>query len=362
MYGDMLDDDWLSPFRVETSFAEGRGTMYPDSCYSNGSGPSKQSILDMDWSTNYGDMMTTNQMADANLTNVNEDTMIYAGNRPSPRISISDSRIEYQNTEDYPKTSPTSAVHKLAALNVALYECAAQIPSVSKEGIISAGGDPRKSQKATVFAFDELFRLTTDFIEVVKDLSVEEPTANPPLSSTDLTQPSTQPSLPLVTYTHPSLSTNTTPLPSSLPTALFAHVDEPTLLLLSSSLTRLATIYASIFEKIYLCLEHSATPVIGRDWAIILPRISVGSIASPPVRVDNDTPLVSKTESSLYMLVFTMLAGQLWGQVGEGMGLGDGAKDGRGLMDVMWDSVRERVEGMVRMVEDTKGLLQRYSA
>ncbi|KAF2488577.1 hypothetical protein BU16DRAFT_623328 [Lophium mytilinum] len=381
LFGDMLNNDWLSSFTLETSTAEGLAAMYPDRCYPQEGNCA--SIMEMSWPGNYGDMRPLDPMVDPNLTTVSEDSMIYAGNRPSPGISISDSRIEYQDTEDHSKASRRSAVHKLATLNVALYECAAQLPSSSTGDPVATGEDPPRSRKPTVFAFDELFRLTTDFIDIVKDLSAEEPTthltasaANPALSSSNPTQSSTQPSLPLVTYTRPlspfshtSLNPNTSPTIASLPTTLLAHIDEPTLLLLSSSLTRLTTIYASIFEKIHLCLKHSAVPVIGRDWAIVLPRLSVGSIASPPVRVDNATPLVSKTESSLYMLVFTMLAGQLWGQVGEGMGLGEGRRDGdretregSGLLDVLWDSVREKVDGMVRMVEETKGLLQRYSA
>jgi hypothetical protein len=138
------------------------------------------------------------------------------------------------------------------------------------------------------------------------------------------------------------------------------------MLMLISCQSRLTEIYTSVFDATQACLNHSLRTEIGTNWALVLPRLQMGSVAKPSILVDATTPLVSRADASVYMLMLVMVSAQLWGQVAEAMrGARDGStgpEGGRGLLtETVWDGVMGRVEGMVQRIEATKGMLQRYS-
>lgn len=219
-----------------------------------------------------------------------------------------------------------------------------------------SSSNPRQT---TVFVLDELFRLTGELVELTKSVSNEEfqgqetsVSAGPHevvapfqrLSDVEITIPST----PLSQSSQPS-----------------RPIDEATLLMVFSCHTRVTEMYAAIFEKTHVCIERQLPPRTDSNWAVILPRLQMGSIATPPRRVDARAPLASKADASLYILMFAMLSGQLWEQVADAMrGLRENVKrmgdvEGGLVTARTWDAVMGRIEGMVSTIEETKRLLQR---
>jgi hypothetical protein len=349
-------------------------TMHPDLCYPmQGDSANMQ---DMYLTGIFCESRNVNPLdhdgsVDLDLTSINENIMSHASSLLSPDISDSYIRIEDHNTNDRLGTSPTSAARKLASLNVALYECATKLPSMAEAGVSSAGiagNGVRGSPKATLFTMDELFRLTTEFIDVMRCLSLVECETSATLSSMDPKQPGAQSALSLVAYSQqfshagqPVTRTNMGP-----PSRSFSHVDEATMFMVVSYHCRLTEIYVSIFQMMQGCIEYSLVPQMGKDWAIILPQLQVGSLAFPPVHVDVNTPLSSAT-ASMYMLMITMLSSQLWEQLADVMRAGgdvltDSALASRcALADTMWDTVTDRTNRLSQTIDAAKHLLQQYS-
>lgn len=331
-------------------------TMHPNLCYPmQGDSDTMEDICD--WRN--VNPLDHDGSADFDLTPINENVMSHGSNLPSPGISDS-----YMDTNDPLEPPPTSSVRKLASLNVALYECAAKLPSMAAAGVTSAGiagNGVRGSRKARRLAIDELFRLTTEFIDILQCLSLVEGEASATLSSMDPKQPGGQSAVSLVTYeqnlSHPRQPVTRTGM--GPPSRSFSHVDEATMFMVVSCHCRLTEIYVSIFQMMQTCIEHSLAPWMGKDWVIILPQLQVGSLASPPLHVDVNTPLSSAT-SSMYMLLITMLSSQLWEQLADVMRAGT-ASMSRCALDAMWDPVTDRTDYLSQTIDATKNLLQRYS-
>jgi hypothetical protein len=262
-----------------------------------------------------------------------------------------------QDTVDHPDLH-SSIVQKLATLDVAIYECGLQIPFPIIAGRDSTATGTRKSR---LFALDELFRLTTDFLDIFTSHFhvVEQPDLSP--CSSTLPESETESSLPLRLNSQ-HLSKTVQSASTEERTKPFLPLDEATMFMIISCHCRLTEFYLFIFEKMQACIEHSLAPRRDKDWAIILPQLQVGSIASSSVQVDIDSPVSSAT-SSMYMLMITMLSSKLWGQLADAMRVGDCISVGVGstavLTDTVWDSVTNKNKRMLQTFDNTRCLLQR---
>jgi hypothetical protein len=323
-------------------------------------------MQDMNWSGFFSQSRNMNALEhnssmDLDLTPNNENSD--ASRVPLPGMSDSYLRIEDYDINGRLETPSTSAVQQLAILNVALFDCAKKLPSVEQ-----GGNEAHRSRKATLFAIDELFRLTTNFTDILKIFSVLEYKTSTPSSSIDPERPEDRSEISLVSYRE-QVSDADQPVtrgPSKPPQRPFSHVDEGTVLMIVSCHCRLAEIYLSLFQMMQACIEYSLAPRLGKDWAVILPQLQVGSLAAPSLRVDINTPL-SSAKSSMYMVMITMFSSQLWEQLADVMKAGGGARTDSAAgsrstsVDTVWDSMTDKIEGLSRTIDATKHLLQRCS-
>lgn len=271
-------------------------------------------------------------------------------------------RIENQEISDRAIISSESPVRRLANLNVALSECASELPSLARTGVDFAGptnDSQYGSRKSRRFVIDELFRSTTEFLNILKHLSRPDPdkcTSFPPTDPRNGSAASLFPSI-------QSLSQTTTPATS---TSSFSHLDEATTLLIASCHAHLTEIYQSIIHMIQCCCQHTLVPEPDQQWAVVLPRLDIGSLRSDEVCVDANTLLEPKMVE-MYILMVLMGAGRLWGKMGELiresgvgglMGFRESERERDGLVDVVWERVRERTARLVEMIDEVRGMLQ----
>jgi hypothetical protein len=323
---------------------------------------------DMNWSgflsQSNMNALEHNSSIDMDLAPINGDISSDASGFPLYGTSDPYIQIEDCEVNGGLETFPASAVQQLAILNVAIYECAKKVPSVEKPG----GNEADRSRKATLFAIDELFRLTTNFTDILKSFSVLECETGTPSSSIDPERPEDQSETSLVSYNHQVSESgqSVTRGSSRPPHRPFSDVDEGTVLIIVSCHCRLAEIYLSLFQMMQACIEYSLAPRLGNDWAVILPQLQVGSLAAPSVKVDINTPL-SSAKSSMYMIMITMFSSQLWEQLADVMKAGGGAQTDSAaasrstLADTVWDSMTDKTEGLSRTIDATKHMLQRCS-
>ena len=263
-------------------------------------------------------------------------------------------RVDNLDFNDHLEVSPGAVIRKLANLNVALYECSVNLPSMPKAGVNPAENISRgsESQKTKFFAIDELFSLTSEFIDLIKYFSFYTRDIQ---SSRDQ---STQ-TLPEMRYmqqlSHSSQST-------AAPSLSFSHVDEGTALMIMSCHCRLTETYRSIFHMMQACIESSTVPQIDKDAAIIFPRLQVGYHAAPQVKVDVNTALEPGT-SRMYMLLVTMVAGQLCEKLTDVMTVRSEipTESASASQRLFAATVTERTDLLERDIDATKHLLQRFS-
>lgn len=295
---------------------------------------------------------------DMDFTHVNENIIGYANNLPSPGMSASYMRIQNPLSHACPGTSPVSAVRKLASLNVELYECAMKLPSMARQA------EPG-SREATLFAIDELFCLTTGYIDVLQCFSPTRCETNISSSSLNPEQLPVQLTPSIISYS-PKFSHLGQPLEGTsveLRSGLFSHVDEATMFMIVSYHCRLVEIYGSLFQMVQACIQHSLAPHKDKDWAVILPRLQVGSVVSPPVQVDIYTPLPPAT-ASMYMLMITMVSSQLWQQLAgiirnEGnLSVVSTSAPSCSMSESMCVVVTDKTECLLQSINATKILLQ----
>jgi hypothetical protein len=108
------------------------------------------------------------------------------------------------------------------------------------------------------------------------------------------------------------------------------------------------------------CIEYSFTPKLDKDWAIVLPQLKIGTLASPLVHVDVNTP-VSLSKASMYMLIVTMFSSQLWEQLTDVIGTCSASTSPSALVDTMWATVTDRTYHLSQTIDATKHLLQKQS-
>jgi hypothetical protein len=317
------------------------------------------SMQNMDWSCFSSELRDVDPL-DLFPPSISDSIPSHAASNPSPGASDTYLRTESGNAEE----DPASAVEKLASLNVALYECAKKLPLRDKMSTTSeraASTDASGSRKTRVFAIDEIFSLTNEFIEVMKSLLQCETSTT--RSSTGHRQSDTQSTL---SFPAESQLSHNSQVVLSQPTGSFSQLDEATISMIFSCHCRLAETYATIFQMMQACIQYSFTPQLNKNWVIVLPKLQIGSLASPPLEVDTSTPLLSATTST-YMLTLTMVSSQIWGQMAEIIKAGTGihAEAGLGerpeLVNIMLDTVIDRTSRVLKSINATNYILKQYS-
>ncbi|KAH6667628.1 hypothetical protein B0J14DRAFT_182907 [Halenospora varia] len=269
--------------------------------------------------------------------------------------------VESHKPSDESESVSASTVRKLADLNVALFDCAAKFSTSVGDSASPMGDGIRVSRKSAILVFDELFRLTADFVEVIRSISgrgsetcTHSPSRSPEqdVAHTEWLNSANTP------QTSQLLSMNTDRLQYSP----FSGVNEGTLLMIVSCHSHLIEMYTTVFEMIRACIEHSLAPKMGENWAVILPRLQVGSIATPPVQVDVRNPLPA-TKSSMYMLMVVMLSSQLWEQLANlvsaerDFSAVSTSKLHRTFKDTIWDVLTERTNSLSQTIDATRNML-----
>ena len=290
------------------------------------------------------------------------------------------------NHDDRSIDSLAGTIRELANLSIALYDCAANLPSQSKACMKLGGTNNEEntwnettSRQKRLFVLDEVFRLTTKFIDVVGILSGKgrDPGEDSPISA--FTTPNTEVSLPI--DVNQQMSYDGAELTANGSKVLFSHVDEATILMLMSCHCRLTEIYLSIFQMMQACIEYSFPPQVEDTWTVVLPQLQMGSHAAPPIQVDANTSL-SRVTASMYMLMITMFSSQLCARVADVMGaagnqgsygrkrtthlqdleeggrLGGAGSSSRSLFEA---TVEERTIRLEQVIKNTKIAAQRFS-
>ena len=284
------------------------------------------------------------------------------------------------DSDDHLVTSLASAVRKLADLNIAFYDCAAKLPPVTDMYGNAIGNElyGGRSRTKTLFAIDELFSLTSKFVDVVQSISREAcddsttlPIQNPQTPSIELLSPAIY---------DPQLAHCGQNFTVASPRRSFSHIDEGTMLMIMSCHCRLTDIYLSLLQMIQACADHSMALRREQDWAILLPQLQVGSYASPPILVDAKTSIPSVT-ASMYMVMITMLSSQICENLANEMRMEDndssqagrnvhlqGEKVGKNAIrpispfySLFTTTIADRTDRLRRTMDTTKQLLQRYS-
>ncbi|KAE8376144.1 hypothetical protein BDV26DRAFT_266288 [Aspergillus bertholletiae] len=220
-----------------------------------------------------------------------------------------------------PQPSPLgTGVHELANLSIALSELAATLPpaSDSRNKSNNAGGEDGLSRTTCnrpdrALVIDELFRLTTGFIDVTTRLFLRQELK-----------------------------------------------DEATSLMVGSCYSRLVETYNIIFSLMQNCIRHSVAPTRTRPgWVIVLPTVQMGSsMVSPAMRVDAESS-ISSSQSSMYMWMIAVLSSQLWSQLADTMqGQHLGVSSGSTLGGTVWLEMKRRMESLVQKIQNTKKLLR----
>ena len=253
--------------------------------------------------------------ADSSFVYFIDNSMSLAGNRPSPNNSVPYFCINNHDINDRFRASSTSAGLKLVRLNVALCECSASLPSMAKSGMGPAevaDDGSYESGKAKLLVVDEVFRLTTNSISVMRYPLFAECEAHATRSWMDPKQISTESALSQVTdrqqFSRAGEPATETGIGSLC--KYFSHLDETTFLTVVACHCRLTEIYISIFQMMQSCLQFKLVPRPDENWAVVLPQLQIGPLASPPVQFDINT-LLSSASASMYMLVITTPSSQL---------------------------------------------------
>ncbi|THC97206.1 hypothetical protein EYZ11_003315 [Aspergillus tanneri] len=209
--------------------------------------------------------------------------------------------------------SPVTSIHELANLSIALSDLASTLPPISERGNNPSDATRQNtcnSREMMPFVFDELFRLTTGFIDIITQI-----------------------------------------LSGRL-------ADEATTLMVGSCYSRLLRIYTTIFSLVQRCIRHSPPPPRNPDWVIILPQVQMGSVlTSPAIRVDAETT-VSSDKASMYMSMIVVFSWQLWARMTDTVkGHAAEVVSGSSIVPTIWTEMMNRMDCLLQTIESTKSLL-----
>ncbi|KAI1175382.1 hypothetical protein F4777DRAFT_331722 [Nemania sp. FL0916] len=286
-----------------------------------------------------------------------------------------------------------STAGRLTNLNVVLYECAKKLPSIkpSQTDLADMTAIPHAtngpSRDAVLLALDDVFCVTNEFIQVMKELFATSCHESPPFMATATTMTSP----PLFSGANKMLSPNVTstfiqgrqevmaqpplqslafleslhePTITSSETVPPACIDDATVLLFLSCHCRLTEIYESIFQAIRRCIDGSSAASHARA-GIILPRLlagGFGGLNAPALRVDFGDPRLPPATISMYMILITTLSAQVWTQVGEIFRQGGACHHvpltaSCGIAGPTWELAMKRTDRMCHTIEVVQQLL-----
>ncbi|KAI0508474.1 hypothetical protein F5B22DRAFT_398673 [Xylaria bambusicola] len=252
------------------------------------------------------DMYSFSRDSGSVLPMISDNQAMTSGVRGDCTFEPLDINSQYNDGPSYVLGYPlTSTTGRLTSLNMALCECASKLPSIEPRRIEPAGSihnthvASNNKREAALFALDELFCATNEFITIMKSLCSQANDSEIPnhLTCASATESSRQ----------EMMST--------------AHIDEATTLLFLSCHCRLADIYESIFKGIRRCLSGSYTATHSIA-GVILPQLQVGGfggVSSPALRVDSNGPPLSPAKISMYLVLTVTLSSQLWTQIRDTM-------------------------------------------
>ncbi|UKZ69348.1 uncharacterized protein TrAtP1_010356 [Trichoderma atroviride] len=216
------------------------------------------------------------------------------------------------------------ASRKLATLSVALYESVMPFPMLEKIRVTAekATTVENKTRQTVKLIFDQLFEHTKDFNHVIQSL-----------------------------FSSPGQEDQITLYP-----------DEALVSLIFSCHCQLAEAYTSLLNMIRACLEHSIAPPTNTNWAVILPKLQVGSVALPSLQVDNKNPMASRATSHMYMTSITTVTALLWTQMMSAVKAVTTSQENTlsrygSTAAVMWDAMSRRTDEVVRRIELVGSLL-----
>ena len=209
-------------------------------------------------------------------------------------------------------SASASASRTLANLNIRISDCAANFPGLSDTAAVP-------SAKALHFVFDELFGLTAEFTTALQ-------------STWGQSSP---------------------------------YADEAVLFLMAACHWRLAEVYASVFEKMQACIQHSSAPRAGTGgWTVVLPRLQIASLPLPLAQVDDKTPMPSKATAAMYMMLVTALSSQLWEHMADVLQAGRGtpmmpsmSSSLSSLAATTWDAVTCSTRRLIQTITTVQSLL-----
>jgi hypothetical protein len=216
------------------------------------------------------------------------------------------------------------ASRRLATLSVVLYESVMPFPTLEKIRLAAekATAVENKTRKTIKLVFDELFNHTNDFTHVIQSLS-----SSPGQEGQATTYP-----------------------------------DEALVSLIFSCHCQLAEAYTSLLNMIRACLEHSMAPPANTNWAVVLPKLQVGSVALPSLQVDNKNPVSSRATSRMYMASITTVTALLWTQMMSAVKAVAASQENTSsiygsTVAVMWDAMSRRTDEMVHRIELLSSIL-----
>ncbi|CAH0047589.1 unnamed protein product [Clonostachys solani] len=357
------DNDWWAPTDTPTSLVEGQAGLCSTSSLTVQGGSGVQEIFNTGIFDSLG-----NTIAPGNHASINWDLIFPNEHMKQTFPLISTPNPSFENIGQSINAnlgSPlVSTFQRLASLSVQIYECGANLPSPHRSSTrhnISINATPKSAH----FIFDELFRVTTEFIDILRCLPISRSREDTIL----FTDSSDHPGFPFPQ----SFAPCTQDMSSSDQSVVGDHmakqswpsprVDDATVFMIMSCHSSLTGTYASILQMMQMCLEHSLIPQMGSSWLVILPRLQVGPVELPSLQVGDQTPVSSKATSSMYMMTVTMLFSRLWTQLGSVLRERAGAKSHPGtaqsssLVDTMWDAALDRTDQLIQTIDSIKSRL-----
>lgn len=267
-----------------------------------------------------------------------------------------------ENRRNNSGLNSVSNVRKLTLLNLALHDCAEQLPLSPSTTQIPGKND--NGDRDTMLALDTLLNLTSEFIEILKGSRFAEQCRNSrqnsPLFPAEFERAVDDPSSNSFACSHESQWSGTQA--STIPLCGPKGWDEETMSIATSCHSYLVEIYASVFRMIQDCIKYALVPKLGKNWTVFLPSLKVGSFSSPLVRVDSNTP-VSPGTSSTYILMLTMFSWQFWRQIEDIIrGVVENpsvvvSKNTDSAADTMWITMKDRTSYLLQTISIVKGAI-----
>lgn len=315
-----------------------------------------------------------------NATPIQQDVMGGVETDNSLDLSLNHYHLnDYNNNASSVRAGTfTSTTARLTSLNMALYECASKLSSIKPSQSVR---DPcvidSNTRMAALFSLDEVFYVTSQFIDVMRDLLLTTDCHETSTLTTATRAITVSPYLlqgadsafqshlthPLLGF-EPSLYAEAS---SSSGTDSFSHLDEATMLLFLSCHCRLTEIYESIFEAIQRCIKSSPAAAFDSTAGVVLPQLHVGGfggVSSPALRVDFSGPRLTPATISMYMSLVTMMSAQLWAQMGEALRQRKVRYESSqapmvhlGVTGVAWNMAMARIDNMSQTISSVQRLL-----